>query len=257
VTPPYRDFAFPLNVLMHVLAREGQGGDAMHYGLFEREGETLAAAQERSTALLFERLPPPPGRVLEVGSGLGATLERLRRSGYDAVGITPDASQARAARDRFGEGFPVRVAPLESFEDASRYDVVVFQESSQYIESRGLWSRVARLAAPGGLVLVLDEFALLPVDRSGALHRLDAFLAAAAAEGFVVEEHLDLSLQAAPTISWFLERLPRHRASIASELPVAAPQLDALLESGAAYRELYRGGDYGYRLLRFRAPAGG
>ena len=63
MTLPYRDFPFPLNVLMHVVAREGEGGSAMHYGLFAREGESLGAAQQRSTDLLFARLPPPPRRV--------------------------------------------------------------------------------------------------------------------------------------------------------------------------------------------------
>jgi hypothetical protein len=38
------------------------------------------------------------------------------------------------------------------------------------------------------------------------------------------------------------------------ELAVTAAQLDGLLESGAAYRDLYRTGAYGYRLLRFRGP---
>jgi cyclopropane fatty-acyl-phospholipid synthase-like methyltransferase len=254
MTPPYGDFAFPLNVLMHVLALEGVGMDAMHYGLFERGDETLAAAQERSTAILFERMPPPPRRVLEVGIGLGATLDRLLRLGYDAVGITPDAPQARAARDRFGEGLPVRVVPLEAFESTQPYDVVLFQESSQYVQSGALWSRVRGLAAPGALVLVLDEFALRPVERPDALHRFDLFLVAAQSEGFQLEEELDLSCQAAPTVDWFLERLPRHRAGIERDLGIAAERLEALLESGAAYRDLYRSGDYGYRLLRFRAP---
>jgi hypothetical protein len=35
---------------------------------------------------------------------------------------------------------------------------------------------------------------------------------------------------------------------------VGAAEIDGLLESGAAYRELYRSGAYGYRLLRFRGP---
>lgn len=252
MSAPDGDFPYPLNVLRRVLALEGVSTDALHYGLFEQPTEPLEAAQERSTANLLERLPPPPRRVLEVGIGLGATLDRLRRLGYAAVGITPDAAQARIARERFGLQLPIFVSPFEAYEDSLPYDVLLFQESSQYIESGMLWSRARRLTAPGGCALVLDEFALLPVERPGALHRLDDFRRAASAGGFVLEEELDFSRQAAPTVDWFLARLPTHRARIERELGVERSRFDALLESGAAYRDLYRSGHYGYRLLQFR-----
>ena len=60
----YRDFPFPLNVLLNVLTREEGRAESMHYGLFEKPDGSIAAAQERSTALLLSRLPRPPARVL-------------------------------------------------------------------------------------------------------------------------------------------------------------------------------------------------
>jgi cyclopropane fatty-acyl-phospholipid synthase-like methyltransferase len=248
----YRGFPFPLNALLLVLLREEGRADAMHYGLFEREGEPIGAAQERSTALLLSRLPPPPCRLLEVGIGLGTTLARLVSLGYDAEGITPDVRQLAVARSRFGERFPVRPAGLEDFRTDARYDAVVFQESSQYIDSATLARRARELAAPGALLLVLDEFALAAVERPNALPRLDRFLACTDAEGFRLEEELDLSRQAAPTVDYFLARIPARRAEIEAELGVGAAELEALLSSGAAYRELYRTGAYGYRLLVLR-----
>jgi len=256
MSAPDGDFPYPLNVLRRVLALEGVATDALHYGLFESPEEPLGAAQERSTAILLERLPPPPRRVLEVGIGLGATLDRLRRLGYDAVGVTPDAAQARIARERFGPDLPVRESKFETFEDAQPYDVLIFQESSQYIESAGLWSQTRRNGRAGARAIVLDEFALRPVDRPGALHRLDEFLSAAAQTGFVLEEDLDLSRQAAPTVDWFLRRLPAHRDRLTRELGVEGELFDALLESGAAYRDLYASGRYGYRLLSLRREDG-
>ncbi|HTD51393.1 MAG TPA: hypothetical protein VK780_00085, partial [Thermoanaerobaculia bacterium] len=83
-------------------------------------------------------------------------------------------------------------------------------------------------------------------------HRLDRFLAVAESTGFHLEEEIDLSRKAAPTINYFLQRLSRHRASITGELGVSAEQLEGLIESGREYRELYRSGAYGYRLLSFR-----
>lgn len=223
----------------------------MHYGLFEGPNDSIGEAQERSTELLLSRLLPPPCRLLEVGIGLGTTLARLTEMGYAAEGITPDAIQAAAAKERFGDRISVHTTPLEHFETSNRYDCIVFQESSQYIDSATLFRRVRGLAASGARVVVLDEFALRPVDKPGALHRLDGFLAAAEHEGFRLEKDLDLSRQAMPTIDYFLERIPRYRAGIEKELSVEPAQLDALLESGAGYRELYASGAYGYRLLRF------
>jgi cyclopropane fatty-acyl-phospholipid synthase-like methyltransferase len=247
----FREFPFPLNVLLTVLDREEGSVGSMHYGLFETPADSIAAAQERSTALLLSRLPPPPARLLEVGIGLGTTLARLARMGYATEGITPDPVQAAAAKARHGERLPVHTTPLEYFETANRYDAVFFQESSQYIESDALFRKVRALIPPGGRVVVLDEFALRPVEKPGALHRLDLFLEAALREGFRLEEDLDVSRRAMPTIDWFLERIPKHREAIHGSLGVKDGQVDALLASGREYRELYETGAYGYRLLKF------
>lgn len=247
----YRGFPFPLNVLVHVLMREEGRVDFMHYGLFESEADSIGEAQERSTALLLSRLPSPPCRLLEVGIGLGTTFSRLTGLGYDAEGITPDPQQVAAAKARFGEALRVHQAPLEHFVTDRRYDAIVFQESSQYIESEALFRKVRDLASPGARVVVLDEFALEPIDGPGSLHRLDVFLAAAQRRGFCLDEDLDVSRQAMPTVGWFLERIPRHRAEIERELGVGAVEVDALLSSGAGYLDRYRSGVYGYRLLRF------
>jgi cyclopropane fatty-acyl-phospholipid synthase-like methyltransferase len=242
-----------LNVLVDVLRREEGSAEAMHYGLFDGPEDSIGEAQERSTALMLSRLPPAPAALLEVGVGLGATLARLVALGYDAEGITPDPTQAAAARERFGTRVRIIEAGLESFAPGRRYDAVLFQESSQYIDTETLFRRLRELCAPSARVVVLDEFALRPVATAGALHRLDRFLESAEAGGFRLEEEVDLSSRAAPTVDYFLERIPRHRAAIDRDLSISAERIDALLASGAIYRELYRSGTYGYRLLRFSA----
>jgi SAM-dependent methyltransferase len=251
-----RDFPYPLSVFLHVLAREEGAVTALHYGLFASKDDSIGAAQDRSTALLIEQLPPPPASLLEVGIGLGSTLDRLTRLGYDAEGIGPDERQVAAARSIFGS-VRAHVAPLETFETARRFDAIVFQESAQYIESGALFRTTRRLAAPGATVVVLDEFALRPVERPGALHRLDRFREAAEGQRFRLEEEVDLSRAAAPTVDYFLDRLPRYRESLVAALDLSDAQVAALVESGKAYRDLYADGSYGYRLLRFRAGEAG
>lgn len=241
---PYKDFYYPLNVFMHILMHEEGPVRYLHYGLFTDASDTIYAAQERSTELLCERLPPPPARVLDVGAGLGTTLERVLNAGYDAVGITPDPKQIAM----IGEGAPVRCIRYEDYPD-EHFDAIYFQESSQYIGSEAIFSRARDLTSH---VIVLDEFSLKPIEIPGALHSFDGFLDAAARHEFRLIEEVDLSQQAAPTIDYFNVRLPAHRERLIADIGLTSTQVDDLIESGYRYRELYRDGTYGYRLLQFK-----
>ena len=242
--PAYRDFTFPLNVFMHILTHEEGAVPYLHYGIFDDPSEPLATAQERSTSLLLARLPPPPARLLEAGIGLGTTLHRLAAT-YDVEGITPDAQQIAFIRERYGDALRVHCAPFETFASDAKFDAVIFQESSQYIDAEALFARAAGLTSR---VIVLDEFALKPVDPPG-LHRLDEFVSAAARHGFHVIEDVDLSKQAAPTMDYFTSRIPAYRERLKRDLGLDDQHIDHLIESGAVYRKRYADGEYGYRLL--------
>ena len=90
---PYKNFTFPLNVYSHILCKDYGDFEYLHYGLFEQDDQDIRRAQQRATDLLFSHLPPSPCRILEVGIGLGTTLSKLVKAGYDATGITPDENQ--------------------------------------------------------------------------------------------------------------------------------------------------------------------
>jgi len=245
----YRDFYYPLNVFMHILTQEEGRVAYLHYGLFDRSGESIIDAQDRSTGLLLSRLPPPPARILDVGAGLGTTLATLTRIGYHADGITPDEHQIAMIESRYGDSVRVRCTRFEDLDATMRYDTILFQESSQYIDSEALFAKARELTSH---LIVLDEFSLQPVDFEGALRPLEGFLAAADRNGFIKSADIDVSRQAAPTIDYFLSRFPRYRATLFADLGIAAPQVDALIASGERYRDLYARGVYGYRLLEFR-----
>jgi SAM-dependent methyltransferase len=246
VSYPWREFYYPLNVFMHILMAEEGDVPYLHYGLFEREDESLATAQERSTELLLGRLPSPPARLLEVGCGVGTTLNRLARMGYDATGITPDDKQVAMVRQRYGDAVNAQCVAFEQFTSERPFDTVLFQESSQYIESNALFSKAAELTSH---VLVLDEFTL---KNEGTLHRYDAFVNAAQQHGFRVVDEVDYSKNAPPTIEYFMQRIPRHRDALVADLGLTDQQIDDLLASGRSYVDLYRRGVYAYRLLELR-----
>ncbi len=243
---PYKEFYYPLNVFMHILTAEEGGVRYLHYGLFEDPNESIGTAQDRSTELLFSRLPDPPASILEVGIGLATTLKKLTERGYDVEGITPDEKQIAMVRARYGGSVRAHCAAFETFHTQRRYDLIVFQESSQYIQSDTLFAKATTLSDS---ILVLDEFAMKPLDAPG-LHQLDDFLTAAARHNYELYENVDLSSKAAPTMQYFATRIPQYRDRLVEDLGLTHAQLDALADSGARYRELYADGVYTYRLLR-------
>jgi hypothetical protein len=244
---PYREFYFPLNVFMHILTLEEGSVSYLHYGLFEREDEPIAEAQERSTSMLLERLPPPPATLLDVGIGLATTLARLNGSGYRVIGITPDEKQVAMARQRHGN-LPIECIEFENFESSEPFDVIIFQESSQYIEAETLFERAKRLS---DRIIVLDEFAIDSARIASPLPLLDEFLSAAQQCGFTLTESVDLTDRAAPTVDYFIRRIPRYRDRLIADLGLTEQQVDELLTSGKNYRALYGSGVYAYRLLQF------
>lgn len=248
---PYRDFYYPLNVFMHILTLEEGGVRYLHYGFFESEHDSIADAQERSTRMLLDRLPPPPARLLEAGIGVGTTLSRLTGLGYEIEGVTPDARQLAMVQERFGDGVRAHLARFEDFATNARYDAVFFQESSQYIDSDALFAKAKTLT---DRVIVLDEFALQPLDGPG-LHGRAAFLDAAERHGFALTEEIDVSQKAAPSITYFTQRFPRYAEHIKTDLGLTDAHVQELIDSGEKYRASYDAGIYGYRVMTFSASA--
>jgi hypothetical protein len=234
---------------MHILSHEEGDVRYLHYGLFEREDESLLNAQERSTRFLLERLPPAPAKLLDVGSGLGTTLSTLTGLGYEAEGITPDAAQIAMIHERQGGRLRVHEARFESFRPDHSYDAIAFQESSQYIDATALFRKAAELTKH---VVVLDEFSLQPLDAPGALPQWEVFVKAAEANGFGLTEELDVSSMAIPTMEYFRTRIPIYRHRLTSDLGLGESEIDQLIASGAAYRDRYSRRIYGYKVAQFR-----
>lgn len=247
-----QDFVFPLNVYARLIELEDGHVDYMHYGLFENGNAGHGAlAQRRATELLMQHLPPPC-KLLEVGIGLGTTLKSLHGAGYSVTGITPDSAQVAYARYRHGKTLPTECIAYEAFDsDAGNWQAILFQESGQYIDDIDLFNQADRLLGPVGEIVIMDEF-LLRRDTPGPerFHYLEYFLRLADRFGFAVSVQLDLSAQAAPTLTWLLDAVNRHAVTLKAELGVSDVQLAELNQSNRAYQEKYASGHYGYYLLR-------
>jgi cyclopropane fatty-acyl-phospholipid synthase-like methyltransferase len=241
---------FPLNVYAVLQLWDLGRVEHLHYGLFMHPEEPLADAQRHSTELLFTRLPAPPARLLEVGVGLGTTQRKTAAFGYECCGITPDPAQIEWARREYPE-LDWRCVRFEDFQDDRAFDVVVFQESGQYMALGDLFGQARSVLDRRGLVILLDEFSTSGQQLHNVRHTLDA----AADAGFTLLENSDWSAFAAPTQRYLLDQTERQRARLLAELPVDAGMIDGLNTSNRHYLASYASGRFEYRLMQFQGPS--
>ena len=130
----------------------------------------------------------PGSRVLDVGCGDGGLVERLVASGFDAVGVDPQAPpRPRLIRER-----------VEHLGSIGRFDVVCAVMTLHHVELDPVLAAIGRLLRPGGRLLAYefaweayDERAaswLARHDRSGADNSVTAWQL----------EHADLHTGATP-----------------------------------------------------------
>ena len=94
------------------------------------------------------QLPPPPAAVLEVGCGtLGGFVPALLDSGYQAVGVDPEAPE--------GPGY--RQIEFERYEPPQPLEGVVASLSLHHVaDLEEVLDRLAALLVPGGVLVVVE-----------------------------------------------------------------------------------------------------
>ena len=250
-TTPYINIAFPLNVYAHSVFLEEDQVDYLHYGLFKPDESIyqVQIAQQRSSDLVLKYLPEAPCRILEIGIGLGTTASILAERGYSITGISPDPYQVAVAKERVPNTVNLECVSFEEFSAPEEsFDVILLQESAQYIDSLLLYNKSYDLLSSNGVILLLDEFSLLSTTN---LHMLTYNLAQAQRCGFNLSEQVDLSKPAAPTVDYLLWVIKKHHASLVADLALENGVLDNLLIALDEYKQKYHNGSYGYFLLKF------
>jgi SAM-dependent methyltransferase len=99
-----------------------------------------------------------PLRVLNAGCGSGELSCLLAGAGHRVVGIDPDPTYIRLARERAADKFPDSefvVAAIEDFADPDGFDAVVCTDVIEHIaDDRAAFESLVRLVRPGGRVLI-------------------------------------------------------------------------------------------------------
>lgn len=98
----------------------------------------------------------PAPAILDVGCGHGRLVELLERHPHSSyLGIDIAAEAVRQARSRASPRAEFVIADFERYAPASRYDVIVFNESLYYApEPVALLERYAQALTPDGVMVV-------------------------------------------------------------------------------------------------------
>ena len=98
-----------------------------------------------------------PGRFIDVGTGMGYSLEVARARGWSVAGIEPNESLVRSALDR---GLPVQHGYLGD-DGGPEFDLVLVDNVLEHVlDPAAFLRRVAKLMAPGAELVI----AVPPVD---------------------------------------------------------------------------------------------
>lgn len=134
VGPEIYDYTNPKYI--EILARQGLGGDALWLFVLDQ-----IEAQR------------PPGRLIEVGCGVGTQLARARERGWEAWGydINPDCVQVAEAL----HGIEVRCTDFCELEEEGIADVVLMNQLIEHVpDPRPFLAASRRALAPGGLLVL-------------------------------------------------------------------------------------------------------
>ncbi|HEX8204368.1 MAG TPA: methyltransferase domain-containing protein [Isosphaeraceae bacterium] len=115
------------------------------------------SARARLTlALLGELGVRPPAPVLDAGCGWGVTLDCLERRGYRVTGLdVARPALERLDRDRPGRTLIEADLTADLPEEAGDFAAVLALDVLEHLDDdRAAAARLARLAAPGGVVIV-------------------------------------------------------------------------------------------------------
>ena len=251
----YANLDFPLNVFAYCLCMQEGQVDYLHYGLFD-ENESIQdakIAQQRATDFLLAKLPKPC-RILEIGVGLGTTASQLAKLGYIVTAISPDQKQIAIAKNNVADKVKLECTTLEEFTAPNNsFDVILLQESAQYLNVLALFNKVHGLLTTNGLVFIADEIGLrrTETDTPNELPLLDYTIAQAQRCGFKLTEQVDLSKQAAPSVDYLLWVIAKYRTNILLDLQLESSILTELETSLQKYQQKYLAGIYGYVFLQF------
>lgn len=219
------------------------GGEDIHIGLYEKEGESILDASRRSVEKLDSYLPPlvKSSRVLDLGAGYGGAARFLaEKHGCQVSCLNLSEIQNQRNREINQKRELSRLVEVHdgNFEDVpfadDTFDVVWSQESFLHSGDRArAIEEAARVLKPGGLFIFTD-----PMQKEGAptealkpvLERIH--LDSMGTVQFYEDTAKEYGLEKVDFVD-LSEHLPKHYGSVLKE--IESREAEAIEASGQEY----------------------
>jgi len=178
----------------------------LHYGYWtnglEVDITNLHKAQQNYTDFLISHIPAGVKTILDVGCGTGSTAKKLIALGYAVECVSPGSFLTTQASLLLAQTCRIFECPYEELETSSRYDMVLFSESFQYVPLDKALEQTARFLNDGGYMLISDFFKTEAQGKSiiGGGHKLNQFRRQMEQSPFELISDEDITEQTAPNI---------------------------------------------------------
>jgi SAM-dependent methyltransferase len=107
-----------------------------------------------NTRALLAKLHPNRGRVVELGSGMGLMLDRLRDKGWSVLGVDPDRNTCRHASRQLGiEAIPATLEEA-ALPDESAEVMMMLRVIEHVPDPVATLREIHRILAPGGHLVI-------------------------------------------------------------------------------------------------------
>ena len=180
--------------------------DHLHYGYWTKDLEVditnVRIAQENYANFLISHIPEGSKRILDVGCGSGQTAKKLIVMGYKVDCVSPSHFLAGQARELLGSSSHIFECFYEQLQTETRYDVILFSESFQYIDiEEGIRKTVSFLNSDG-YMLICDLFRKNTLDKSNISggHPLEMFHNIVSEYPLRLIKDVDITEETAPNI---------------------------------------------------------
>lgn len=187
----------------------------LHYGYWENppaSNDDLTAANLRIAQVAYIKhlasfIPAGVKYILDVGCGIGGNSIYLSKQGFTIEGLAPDQlQQEKYLHNTQGES-KFHLSRFEDFQSVTKYDMLLFSESTQYIAAKDIAQGAAKLLAPNGYVLMCDMM-LVDANYTSGIYsncRLLTELKAAMTEaGFQLVKEEDISDKVRPSLDLYV-----------------------------------------------------
>jgi len=245
---------FPFCYIAYIIDSNGLF-DYFHYGLWERDTYDFKKAQENLASLMKSLIPDGVQRILDVGCGLGRTTYDLTNLGYDVIGISPDEKLMNMARLKYNkDNLQLITSSFEDYKSYNIFDLILFQESTQYINLKTIFTRCRKLLNKNGYILMCDEIKYNPA-RTG-FRQKERILKLAKKNGFKIIYNNNITQTVLKTRDFVLQELVNSKDSMVEVFSQfrekTEEEIRSFIEGVKVHNKMFEDGLLGYEIFLFK-----